>query len=211
MDDEGLLLTEFNHRLFNTLQMIWSYLSLCSRAASLQDARKMLSEFDDRIRSLAALHDLLATPIEGHLEDECRSIALLLLKSFGREDVVPRIRMEDLPLDDGQRLRVALLVVELLTNVLKHSLVGDCGGTVWVDLRLNRGWVELTVCDSRKQPAPSEPPSRIVSALARGLSGEAQVVDHDGYTACVRFPLLQPDPAGAWIRCPVELSEQRGG
>jgi two-component sensor histidine kinase len=199
MDDESLLLQEFNHRLFNTFQIIGSEVSQCSRASRADLLQQSLWDLGGRIRALARLHRLLATPLDDLLEDRCREICLLLIRSFGRDDIALWVRMEDLPLDRGQQLRVALLVVELVTNVIKHSLI-DERGTVWVDLRANQRGAELSVSDSRRAQARCKTPSRIVRSLAQSLAGEARVVDHDGYTACVRFPLVPPGHVAVWRR-----------
>ena len=181
--------------------MVASQVSLCSRSTSPKSTHELFADLGGRLRSLAELHRLLATQLDSDLfEDQCRSICLYLVRSLGREDVVPWVRMEDLPLDRGQRLRIALLVAELLTNVLKHSLLDDYGGTVWIDLRSCKGGVELSVSDSGKTPAPCAPPSRIVSALVQSLSGHPRVIDRGGCTVSIRFPLAPLNHAVLWSR-----------
>jgi two-component sensor histidine kinase len=111
---------------------------------------------------------------------------------FGREDVAPYVHMDNGPLSAVQAFWMSLLVVELVTNALKHSLAREQGGPIWIDMRrVQQCEVELTVCDSSKASlddrATREP--RIANALVQILSGKIDVLRDDGYVTRVRFPL----------------------
>ena len=126
-----------------------------------------------------------------------------VVRAFGREDVTPWVVMEDVDLSPEQTFRLPLLMVELVTNVLKHSLPDQNGGVIWVELRQRRDAIELTVGDSRIAPGPMFAPSPIVHALAQGLNGEAFVKD-----ACSTWV------AGALIpsdRAPIQVLQAPGG
>jgi two-component sensor histidine kinase len=197
--DGTVLLAEFNHRLFNTLQIIASVISECRRNSGGEASTSMLADLETRLAALAQLHRRLAMPrFDKSFEDHCRALCGLLVRAFGRDDVKSWVIMETLTLTDEQAFRLSLLVVELVTNVLKHSLA-DEPGTVWVDLRCVRGQIELSVSDSRKSPLANFGPSQIVRLLAQDLDGEAFVVDNAGCVAGVRLPAAAPglrlDPA----------------
>jgi two-component sensor histidine kinase len=187
--EEITLLAEFNHRLFNTLQIIAGGLMQCRR--DLRDRADMTSlvNLENRLASLGRMHRLLSQPAPmSGLEDHCRALCTLLVLAFGREDVTIWVEMEDLNLTPEQAYSLPLLVVELVTNVLKHSLAESRNGVVWIDLHARGGEIELTVTDNRKAPMPVFPPSRIVDVLARGLHGEAFVRDGGGWIAGARIP-----------------------
>jgi|SRR5215469_3479211 len=197
IEEESLLLTEFNHRLFNTFQIIGGQVATCAQAPAPDVLRQSLRDLAERIRSLAIMHRLLAKGVDNGLEARCQELCQLLARSFGREDVVFCIRMEPLPLDGLQEQRIALLVVELVTNVFKHSLVDAGGGTVWVDLRAGPSGAELSVSDSQQPTVICKTLSTIVRALTLGLSGTATILDQDGYTVQVRFPIISStNPVG---------------
>jgi two-component sensor histidine kinase len=187
--DETVLLAEFNHRLFNTLQIIAAMVARCRRDTDGPATPVLLGELEERLRAFGALHRLLATtPLPEALENHCRELCILLVQGFGREDVMPWVVMEDVNLSPEQAFRLPLLVVELVTNVLKHSLADQNGGVIWVDLRQRRDDIELTVSDSRAAPGPTFAPSRIVKALAQGLNGEAFVKQAGGWVAGALIP-----------------------
>ncbi len=131
IDGETALLAEFNHRLFNTFQIIAAAVHQCRRDLT------SLVDLESRLVALGRLHRLLsrAAPRTG-FEDHCRSLCGLLVQAFGRDDVTPCVVMEDLLLTPEQAYRLPLLVVELVTNVLKHSLKDQADGTIWIDLRV---------------------------------------------------------------------------
>jgi two-component sensor histidine kinase len=187
--DETVLLDEYHHRLFNMLQIIAMTVSHCRREADDRLAPVLLKQLEDRVYAFGALHRMLSMPAPtAGLDDHFRTLCLLLLRAFGRDDITPWVAMEDLDLSADQAQRLPLLVVELVTNVLKHSLADQQGGVIWVDLHARRGHVELSVSDSRTAPGPIFPPSRIVTALARGLHGEAFVKNAGGWVAGALFP-----------------------
>jgi two-component sensor histidine kinase len=195
--DETVLLAEFNHRLCTTLQIIAAMMARCREANGCATA-VALSEFEERLRTLGALHRLLATaPLEA-LESHCRKVCILLVRAFGREDVTPVVAMDDVALTAEQMFRLPLLVAELVTNVLKHSLAEQNGGAIWVDLRRRGDDIELAVSDSRATPGPSFAPSPIVEALAQGLQGEAFVNDADGWVAGALIPSAARRSPSRW-------------
>jgi two-component sensor histidine kinase len=189
-DDERLLLLEFNHRLSNTLQIIASQVARCRQATVCDVVKPMLEDLDSRLRALGAMHHLLAASgMAGFPEDYCTQLCACLVRAFGREDVAVRVRVEDLPLSEDRAAKVALIVVELVTNVFKHSLRVEQGGIIWVDLRATAAGAEIVVSDSLTATFENGLPSRIVGHLAKALSGEAFVADRAGFIAGVRFPL----------------------
>jgi two-component sensor histidine kinase len=187
--EDMALLAEFNHRLFNTLQIIAAAVAQCRK--DLRDRGDMTSlvDVEERLAALSRMHRLLSQPAPHiGLEDHCRLLCILLVQAYGREDVTPWVVMDDLNLSATQAYSLPLLVVELVTNVLKHSLADQADGVVWVDLHARDGQIELTVTDNRKAPLPLRAPSRIVRALAAKLHGEAFVRDSNGWIAGARIP-----------------------
>jgi two-component sensor histidine kinase len=190
MGEEMVLLAEFNHRLCNTLQIIAAAIDQCRK--DLRDRADMTSlvNLEGRLTALGRMHRLLSRPAPHvGLEEHCRSVCILLLQAFGREDVTPCVVMEDTTLSAAQAYSLPLVVVELVTNVLKHSLADQTGGVVWVNLHARDGQIELTVTDNRKAPTAGFGPSWIVSALVRGLHGEAFVRTGDGWIVGARIPV----------------------
>jgi two-component sensor histidine kinase len=191
--EEFVLLRELNHRHFNCLQLIAVSLARCGGQPTLAQTHAKLADLEDRIYAHASLHRRLSdAPGPGMLENHCLALRFNLVRIFGREDVTPYVHMDDVDLSGVQAFWISLLVAELVTNVLKHGLVDEEGGTIWVAmLHVRRDEIELRVCDSRKAPLKSrlgrEP--RIVGALVEILSGTIDVLCDDAYVTRICIPL----------------------
>jgi two-component sensor histidine kinase len=165
----------------------------CGSQPTLEQTRTTLVDLEDRLFAHASLHRLLSTAPDASLfEDHCVAICCDLIRMFGRDDLTVHVQMEEADLGADQLFLLSLLVAELVTNVLKHSLVREQGGTIRIDMRHTRlREVELTVGDSRKASWNSELKGqpRIVNALVRTLSGKLDISCGDGYVTRVRVPL----------------------
>ena len=189
-----LLVDELTHRFYNSLQVINSLLSTATRCDAAPDSMKsMLDVVRDRVAALSSLHRRLARSrdICGVLEHHCREVCLDLIRAFGREDVTPWLRMEDISLPHGDESRLVYLVTELVTNAIKYSRT-DGAGMVWIELkRRAENEAELLVRDNGVggPTATITPAPRIAGALARSLGGELAVRRDQGFVASVRFPI----------------------
>lgn len=189
---EAVLLEELNHRLFNSFQIVSSLIASLRRTGrDINGIACGLDEIGERLAALARMHRLLSFGFAGgRLETHCQSICSELVKAFAREDLMPRIRMADIRLSPNRRLRVALLVVELVMNALKHGPAVAAEEAITVDLSsIGDGELELAVHDNRRPTnVVSYRRPRIVDALAESLSGTAHITTQDGYLTRVKFP-----------------------
>jgi two-component sensor histidine kinase len=189
-----LLIAEMNHRWFNGLQVIEASLRRCDRhAASPVALRRSLAALSMQIRAMAALHRRLSalTGVGEGLERHCRALCMDLALAFGRTDIIPSVAMIDAGLCARSEQRLALIVVELMTNALKHGCPPASGGVVWVQLRfLGEAELELQVTDNFEPPAaPEAPTPAIVAALVEDLGGDLKVSCRPTYRTRVRFPV----------------------
>lgn len=201
-----LLLREQLHRFSNSFQIVSSLANECGREAKRSDAAEMVEALKERLNSLAAVHRLLVTGVEMHeFARHMHEIARELVRSFGRTDIVI-LRADRVWLPEKHRFRIGLIVNELVTNVLKHSLCNCAEGLIEISLSSIGCAVVLTVSDSncealdRRRPLA---PSPIVAGLAQSMGGVAQVVDQDGYAVQVVLPWNEQAPQvieGCWSR-----------
>lgn len=200
-----LLLHEQFHRFSNSFQIVAALARQCNREIDPLDSAKMVKALEERMWALTALHRLLATNFEMHeFATHAGDIARELVRSFGRTDGVT-LRIDRFWLCEKHRFRLALIVNELVTNALKHSLCNCPEGIIEISARAVDHVIILTVVDSNRKALDGEcplPPS-IVASLAESIGGVAEVVDHDGYAVRVILPRDQ-QPAqvieGLWSR-----------
>ena len=186
-----LALEEMSHRWCNALQSLSATLRSCQAdGASLAFIQARLKGIDHQILAMAALQRRLSrSPAQDQsLEGYCRALCMDVLLAFGREEITPSVRMCEVTLSLARVHRLGAIVVELMTNALKHGRAPPDGGTVRVSMTaLDDGRLELLVSDSF--PPPAAPPARprMVEALVEALGGELNVETEGGYRTCIRF------------------------
>ena len=192
IEHRDVVLEELNHRWFNTLQVLSSSLqSLRHTGASPATLDDRLTRIDLQIRAMAALHRRLARSPDQHqtLEAYCQALCIDLLLAFGREEITPWVGMCDVSVSPATAVRVGALVVELLTNALKHGRAPAEGGTVWISMkRLDDGRLELTAADSFPAPVAEPVSPRVIEGLVARLHGELSIQMETGYMTRIRFP-----------------------
>lgn len=190
----ALLVTEIHHRVMNSFQVISALAQRCSRVREIDDLPPVLDDLADRLAAFAAVHRQLAMPPSGYFADYCSTLGTNLVAAFGRSDAI-HVMMDAIDLPESWLARVALIVAELLTNCLKHSLSSTVSGSIRLDLRVSHDRLVIEAQDSAAGPIPQRAPkpSRVVSALSASLGGEACVVDRQGYCARVTLPLIRDD------------------
>jgi two-component sensor histidine kinase len=113
-----------------------------------------------------------------------------VLLAFGRTEITPRVSMPWTALSPHLAQHVALLVVELLTNALKHGCAPADGGYVSISLRPHADGLELVAEDNFPGPlGQAADTPRIIAALTASLGGTLLVETSLGYVTKVRFPV----------------------
>lgn len=137
--EKELLLKEIHHRVKNNLQVIVSLLSIQSDSITDPRGREVFNESQNRIHSMALVHELLYQSKDlaridfgAYLE----AIADDLLTAYGTRvpSVSLEISVEDVRLGIDPAIACGLIVNELISNCLKHAFPGGRKGRVRVSL-----------------------------------------------------------------------------
>lgn len=151
--EKSTLLQEVHHRVKNNLQIISSLMRIQSRFVEDRLSIDTLRESENRIRSMALLHEkLYQTDTFGSvdLKDYANGLIGDVCDSFG--EVAARVAVET----DVAKIRLAtdlavpfgLIVCELVSNSLKHAFTGQGAGTISVRIGRSGNSIELVVADS---------------------------------------------------------------
>jgi PAS domain S-box-containing protein len=149
--EKELLLKEIHHRVKNNLQITSSLLRL--QAGKIADAgvRQLLRESQDRIRSMALVHDMLYRSQDLARVDFPEYVRTLVVQLFRSHNVGGRIRsaVELEPIVFGVDLAVpcGLIINELVANALKHAFPGERQGELRVSMTAAPDHYTLTVRD----------------------------------------------------------------
>jgi two-component sensor histidine kinase len=210
-----LLLREQFHRFSNSFQIIAALASQCNRQAGTPETALMVEALGERLQALSTVHRLLATGFDMcDFAGRVREIANELVRSFGRTDPVI-LKIDRFWLPEKHRFRLCLIVNELVTNALKHSLCNCAEGVIEISARSFDRTVVLTIVDSNRGTLHGRRPlpSPIVAGLAESIGGVAEVIDHDGYAVRIVLPCdEQPTQVieGIWSSAPVSRTLSAG-
>lgn len=126
LEEKGLLLREIHHRVKNNLQIIISLFNLQTSYVTDQNAYKALKEGQDRIKSMALIHERFyqsdgLSKID--FDDYIRRLSENLMRSFkvSGEKVKLNIQAEKIALDIDTAVPCGLIINEIVSNSLKHA------------------------------------------------------------------------------------------
>ena len=133
LKEKEVLLKEIHHRVKNNMQIVTSLLNI--QAGSIKDKRvfDMLKETQNRVRSMALIHEkLYQTKDLARIEfgDYISKLAHGLIHSYGdvSGSVGLIIDVENIFLDINTAIPCGLIINELVSNSLKHAFADGTGG-----------------------------------------------------------------------------------
>lgn len=184
--EKELLLGEVHHRVKNNLQVVQSLLDLQASRSNDPNLRDMLRDSQNRVRSMALIHQTLYQSRDFRrvdFEAFLRGLVPLLVAAHAPEP--ERIRLElaadtvRLPINTA--IPCGLVVNELVTNALKHGLAGG-GGLLRIEMQEVAGEVTLGVLNEGAPIPDAFDIARartlgmqLVGLLARQIDGRLEI------------------------------------
>jgi two-component sensor histidine kinase len=189
LKEKETLLKEIHHRVKNNLQVTSSLLRLQTEAVTDASARRALGDSQNRIRSMALVHELLYRSKDlsrVDLAEYVRDVSRQLLRSheIDPERIRVDLRLDAAPVAADLAVPCGLILNELLTNALKHAFPEQRRGQIEIEVRAQPGRLHLIVGDDgvgfRQTGAPTSLGLRLVQALAEQVGGSLKVTSEPG-------------------------------
>jgi PAS domain S-box-containing protein len=201
--EKEVLLKEIHHRVKNNLQVVASLLGLQSRSATDEQMRRMLLESQNRVHTMALLHECL---YQSHnlsridFPDYIRQLVSHLYHSY--EVQTGRVHLETklqrLYLDLDAVVACGLIINELVSNSLKYAFPDCREGIIRIELTADSDHTaKLTVADNgvgfvgQFDLANAKTLGlRLVRTLAEQLGGTIELRMQGGAEARLTFPVV---------------------
>lgn len=190
-----VLLTEVNHRVANSLQLVGALVAMQMRSVTETAAKEALRETQSRITAISLIHKSLYTsgdvanvPLNDYLGAMLSNLETAMKKDG--HTAILKCYLEPISLGTDASVSLGVAVQELVTNAFKYAYPADEPGEVRVRLkRLDGGKAELTVEDDGVGIAPNATPggtglgSKIIQTMASSLKTHVEYINRAPGTA----------------------------
>jgi two-component sensor histidine kinase/CHASE3 domain sensor protein len=199
-----VLLSEVNHRVSNSLQLVAALVHMQSKTVTDEAAKGALTETETRIQAISQIHKSLYT------SGDVSSVALkdylgVMLQNLGaamhNDGHTARLTSELDPvlLPTDQSISLGVIATELVTNAFKYAYPAGQPGIIRVMLRkLEEGRAELIVQDDGiglgtvAHPGGTGLGSKIIAAMAGTLKTKVEYINRaPGTAARLAFSTVQ--------------------
>ncbi len=190
-----VLLSEVNHRVANSLQLVAALVNMQSRTVTDDAARGALKETQSRIHAIAQIHkslytsgDVSSVALNDYLGAMLENLGTAMRKDGHTALLTSALEPVFLPADES--ISLGVVATELVTNAFKYAYPAGQAGEIRVTLRaLPQDRAELVVQDDgvglgeSSQPGGTGLGSKIITAMATALRTQVEYVRQQPGTA----------------------------
>ncbi|MBI3824254.1 MAG: sensor histidine kinase [Planctomycetes bacterium] len=189
--EKEVMLKEIHHRVKNNLAVVSSLFYLQSAHTKDEATIRLLKDSQDRVRSMALVHETLyrsdnlaQVDFAQYAGDLARSLFLAHQRADCPIDLKTQIEPATLTIE--QAVPCGLILNELLTNALKHAFLNGQGGQILLGLRKEPDGALLLSVRDNGVGIPDEPVLqtaqslglRLIHSLCRQIDGQFEFVRH---------------------------------
>lgn len=153
LKEKEVLLREVHHRVKNNMQVISSILNLQSSYVSDDYALTLLKESQNRIKTMAYIHESLyqnKSFTSVNFSDYVYTLVNNIVQSYSysEEKIKLDLNIEKITLSLDSSIPAGLIINELITNSIKHAFPGNKQGLITFNLRCENNFVFLELKDN---------------------------------------------------------------
>jgi two-component sensor histidine kinase len=193
-EKKELLLRELTHRTKNNNQMLMSMICLHRMKASAPEAQRALESFENRIRLMAAIDDMLALDEETDSIDVPLFLGAVAGKAFAamtdkQRDTRLVLELQDGTLSRRQAQALAIITNEFITNSCKYAFASGGRLSLSANFAADAAVVEMAD-DGPGMPADAAPGlgTHIIAAMAKQMRAMAEWSTQNGTRLRLSIP-----------------------
>jgi PAS domain S-box-containing protein len=139
LQEKEVLLKEIHHRVKNNLQIISSLLNLQSKYIKDPRTLQMFNDSQNRIKSMASIHEILYQSRDIariDFSEYIRNLMVQLIRSYGDHSkaIEFEINVKNIMLDVDTAISCGLIINELVSNSLKYAFSDKRSGKIHIEM-----------------------------------------------------------------------------
>ncbi|HEB02953.1 MAG TPA: PAS domain S-box protein, partial [Nitrospirae bacterium] len=200
LKEKEFLLKEIHHRVKNNMAVISSLLSLQSRYVKDPVDKGLFLESQNRIKSMALIHDRLYQSedfINVNFKEYVKDLSnnLFVVYDVNPDNITLQMNIEDVRIGLDNAVPCGLILNELITNSLKHAFKDTAGGELMVEIKkYDQDKIQMVVSDNGcgipdniDLETADTMGMRIVNTLVGQLNGTMEVHNSGGTAFIINF------------------------
>jgi two-component sensor histidine kinase/HAMP domain-containing protein len=204
LKEKEMLLKEIHHRVKNNLQVVSSMLKIQSEYSQDSKTVDMFQESQNRVRSIALIHEMLyqsknLSKID--FSEYIQPIATHLMRTYGVDPnrIKLDIEVKDVFMDLDSAIPCGLIINELFSNALKHAFPKEKKGEIRIDFFQDRNREFTLVISDNGVGLPAGMDFKntdslglqLVNALVNQLGGAIMFEGRVGTTIKINFQIRE--------------------
>jgi PAS domain S-box-containing protein len=153
--EKEVLLQEIHHRVKNNFQVIISLLKLQNRNIDDENIKALLSDSENRIRSMSLVHEILYRTKDmahidfGHYVKQLTQYMFRTYKIISAKIII-KTEIKDIYLNTDTAIVLGLVINEIVSNAMKYAFPGDMRGEISISIKADdpKNEYELTIKDN---------------------------------------------------------------
>jgi PAS domain S-box-containing protein len=204
LKEKDVLLREIHHRVKNNMQIISSLLNLQSSYLQDSSATNVFKESQNRIRSMALIHEKLyqsGNLAAVKLRDYVQDLAAHLMSSYSLDSAKIKLvtDIDDVSLGIDVAISLGLIINELLSNSFKYAFPGGTIGEIKIFFKPNDINNSTLIIKDNGIGFPKDVNFRqteslglqLVNTLVDQLEGTIELETHDGTEFIIMLPNIK--------------------
>ncbi len=175
LETKNFLFKEIQHRIKNNLSVVDSLINLQLLQNSSADPQEVLTNAQNRIRSISLLYDLLYSntdfldlTLSTYIDKLCNQLEQSL--GFKSRNIKVVKQLDDVTIAKDSFINIGLIINELFTNANKHGFT-DKGGTIYISMtKKDKLKLEIYHTGNQLELAHIENTNGLGMQLVQGLS-----------------------------------------
>jgi two-component system, sensor histidine kinase PdtaS len=194
-----ILLSELQHRVKNNLQHVLSLLDIQEESLAHNNIQEVIRENKNRVQSMALLHNKLSysnandsVNFEEYLHEMVALIQMAYINPKKQINIQVNCDVKQLDIDTG--IPLGLMMVELLSNSLKHAFIKKETGNISINIThdIETGKRLLVYSDDGsgfdfKQPPKKGIGQELINGLLKEINATLNTKQENGTAFFIRF------------------------